>query len=903
MSSLRTLVKGGAFFLLLGSALAISYLSFQRKVDSFNQGPLPQETRVERGAVVLLDAGEEAWQRQLLPGDRILLVDGVPVASLENPLQTLSRGPFPHRLAVVRGQRVVAAEMGRPPVRIDLPYLFLAFVAILYLLIGLTTLFRDRSRAALIFAFFCVSAFAIQVITPTAPVDGVWKLLWLSEDVFRALAPALLLHFFLMFPTPSRGRRWPLYLAPALFLGSELFLSIPGAPVPASKLPFFVEVVERFWMLYFAAYAAAAVVRIVAAARRPADASAQRQARWIALGCTVGLAPFLVFYALPRAFGHASTWAACAGVVPLVFVPLGFAYAILRWRLWDVDIFTREIAATTAAVFLGAVSFVLVNTFLNKALADVGSAAKNLLAYGSGIFLASLLAPVKRRFSDAIERFQYGDAYRARRALLDFSTQWRGIRDLDVLGRALADGVAEAIEVSPSRLFLFERGLPPGISREAMEERLARADFTRVRSATFPSGEDLTFLRLQEDGYRYLFALKSSGRLIGVLAVGLKEGGIPLSMEDVALLQTVASQASLAFENAELYRTLGHRMDEIRALQEFQDGVIRSSSAGIVVIDSAGRLVSANPAFERLAGRPESGLLGMTLGQILPGAADALDSAGLEAGQDRTFELPMAGEAGRERIFRISAAPLSGSSGARVLLVDDITERVELEKGLSEKERLASLGVLAAGVAHEVNTPLAGISSYAQMLLADTDRTDPRYEILKKMERQTFRASRLVGDLLEFARGRHGAHEPIDLAAAVRDAIESCDTALSARGMRVEAHGLDAPQIVSGNSRELEQVFVNLLINARDASPDGARIDVTLVPEAATHVVRVKDHGKGLSEEEARRAFEPFFTTRHSGGTGLGLAISREIVERHGGTISLAPSDEGGAVATVTLPR
>src|SRR6185369_973116 len=175
--------------------------------------------------------------------------------------------------------------------------------------------------------------------------------------------------------------------------------------------------------------------------------------------------------------------------------------------------------------------------------------------------------------------------------------------------------------------------------------------------------------------------------------------------------------------------------------------------------------------------------------------------------------------------------------------------------------------------------------------------------ILKKMERQTFRASRLVGNLLEFARGRHGTHDAIDLGHVLTDAMESSEPALAARSVRVQAFGIDAPLPSKGNARELEQVFVNLLINARDASPDGALLSVTVSAEPGCHRIEIGDRGKGLTEEEARRAFEPFFTTRRSGGTGLGLTIAREIVERHGGSIRLDPREGGGAVATVRLPR
>jgi signal transduction histidine kinase len=771
------------FLLILSATLTLAYFSFVRKIDSFSQ--VDFNARYSRGEIEIVTPPEELRRNasELHPRDRVILIDGQPVASIAEPVRTLSRAPFPHVLTVLRGGNVVSARLGEPPTRIDFVYLFLVFTGILYLFIGLATLARDRSSPAFLFAGFCLSAFAINVLTTAGPVDALWKAAWLSEDFFRALAPALLLHFFLRFPKRLRFPAGAIYALPLVYLVGEILLSLPSPPVSAARIPFAVELLERVWVAYFAAYGAASLALVVSAARNSSDVAIQRQARWIALGVGFGLSPFILVYLVPRAFGFSAPWAAFAGIIPLVFVPLGFAYAILRWRLWDIDIFAREAAATTAAVFLGAASFVLVNTLLNRTLADFAPGARNFLSFGSGLFLASLLVPVKRRLSDAIERFQYGETYRARRALLDFSRQWRGVKDAESIAAALADGIAEALSLSRCRLFLFGGVFPPGISEEALAERLSSEESVRIRSLTFPSGEDLTFLRLSEDGYRYLFPLRSAGRLAGVLAVGLKEGRVPLSTEDRALLSTVLSQAALAFENAELYHTLERQMGE-----------------------------------------------------------------------------------------------------------------------MAEKEKLASLGVLAAGVAHEVNTPLAGISSYAQMLLADTDKSDPRYEILKKMERQTFRASRLVGNLLEFTRGRHGARERIDLSKVMAGALEAAETALAARRLKVECAGFERPVPVVGNARELEQVFVNLLVNARDASIEGARIEVRLERNNSRVVVEVADSGKGLSEEEARRAFEPFFTTRSSGGTGLGLSIAREIVERHGGEIRLAARPEGGVVASVSLP-
>ncbi len=216
-----------------------------------------------------------------------------------------------------------------------------------------------------------------------------------------------------------------------------------------------------------------------------------------------------------------------------------------------------------------------------------------------------------------------------------------------------------------------------------------------------------------------------------------------------------------------------------------------------------------------------------------------------------------------------------------------MTDRIRAERALAERERLASLGVLAAGVAHEVNTPIAGLSSYAQILLSETSPGDPRYSILKKMERQTFRAAHLVNNLLEFARPRARTPLKTDLRGVLVNAAESVETAFAERRLELEADPDGPPALVIGDPRDLEQVFVNLLTNARDASPEGGVVTCQLERSGENVRVTIADRGTGLSASVAERVFQPFYTTKKSGGTGLGLAISRDIVRRHGGTIAL----------------
>ncbi|HEY2797221.1 MAG TPA: ATP-binding protein [Thermoanaerobaculia bacterium] len=890
------------------ATVGIAFVSFARKVDSFSTAGLTVRPDGNALEILAVEPDGAAARAGLSAGDRIVLADGQTAASLPHLEKLLARKPFPHPLVVISRGEVRGFSVGEPSVRPDVKYLFLSFVGFLYLIIGLFTVARERSRVAAIFWGLCLSSFAVYVITPAGPRDDLWKASWLSEDLFRALLPALFLHFFLLFPRPVRATRirlLPLLYVPALaYVAAQLAL-LPAEATP--RLAAWLEGMERFWFGYFVVYVAAVLVRLLHLLRHARDAEADKQLRWIGLGVIVGLAPFLILSALPRAFGLESPLLSTVAVVPLVFIPLAFAYAILKWRLWDVEIFVREAMGTTAAVLLGGMTFVLLNSLLDRTLEGMAAAGKNVIAFGSGLILASLLVPVKKRITDVLERIQYHDTYRARRALLDIARDFATPRPREEVVQAIVRRVEEALRVVPCSLFLFEGpARDPDVA--VLAETLAEEDRVTLRGGAFGAAPPAALLRLHALGYRSFFAMRCGGELVGALGVGHKDGRVPISSEDESLLTAVIAQASLAYENARLYGALAERLEQIRTLQEYQESVIRSSSSGIVVVDADERIHSANPAFAQLLNRSEESLLALPLSEVLPGVTLGEPPAdGAEwRFQTRLPAAPGASERrdgrGDGRDLQLSVSAFRGAPERRVVVVEDMTDRLRSERALAERERLASLGVLAAGVAHEVNTPIAGLSSYAQLLLAETAPGDPRYSILKKMERQTFRAAHLVNNLLEFARPRQRTPQKTDLRGVLANAAESVETALAGRELELEADPDGQPAFVIGDARELEQVFVNLLTNARDASPDGGVVTCRLQRCGETVRVTVADRGPGLTSTAAEKIFQPFYTTKKSGGTGLGLAISRDIVRRHGGEILLAPRDGGGAEARVELP-
>ncbi|HEX4439158.1 MAG TPA: ATP-binding protein [Thermoanaerobaculia bacterium] len=888
----------GALAIATLATIAVAFVSFARKVDSFAGAGFTAS--VDGGALLLTSVEPQgaAARAGLRTGDRIILADGQTASSLSNPAKALSRPPLPHRLVVISGGEVRGISLGEPSVHADVRYLFLAFVGFLYLIIGLFTIARDRTAPAAIFWALCLCSFAVYVLTPAGAHDTLWRIAWVAEDVYRAFLPALLLHFFLVFPRRIATRRFlPLLYVPA-FAYIALEAALLGA-APTPKAAALLEGATRFWFVYFAVYVVAVLARLLELMRRrPEDAEAEKQIRWIGLGVIVGLAPFLILSALPRAFGLESPLLSTLAVVPLVLIPLAFAYAILKWRLWDVEIFVREAIATTGAVLLGGMTFVLVNSLLDRTFETMATAGKNVVAFGSGIVLASLLVPVKKRITDVLERIQYHDTYRARRALLDVARDFATPRPREEVVRAIVQRVEDALRVVPCSLFLFE-GPARDPDAGALQQALTGEDALRLRGTAFGASPPAALVRFHSLGYRAFFAMRCGGELVGALGVGYKDGRIPLSSEDEALLVAVLAQASLAYENARLYGALAQRLEEIRTLQEYQESVIRSSSSGIVVVDAAERIHSANPAFALLVGRSEEELTGLPLSDALPGVALGVPP---EDGGEWRFEAALHGQDGEERNLQLSVSTFHGSSERRVVVVEDMTDRIRSERALAERERLASLGVLAAGVAHEVNTPIAGLSSYAQILLSETPPADPRYAILKKMERQTFRAAHLVNNLLEFARPRPRASQKTDLRAVLANAAESVETTFAGRRLELDVDPAGDPAFVTGDARELEQVFVNLLTNARDASPEGGVVSCRLERNNGNVRVVVADRGAGVDTKTAQDAFRPFYTTKKSGGTGLGLAISRDIVRRHGGEIVLEARDGGGAQARVDLP-
>jgi PAS domain S-box-containing protein len=895
--------------LLTLAIVAGAFASFQRKRSSFERIDFTFTRHNGVIAVKTVDPGSNAAAAGLQPGDEILLIGDQPTTEIEGLQKSLRRIGQNVPLIVERGGHTFKLSYRVPELKIDYSYLILSFIGFLYLAIGLFTLFRGGRGESTLFYLVTLLSFIVYVYTPAGDIDFSYKVLQIIEELAMILLPPITLNFFLVFPRPITSRKSllaALYLPPLLLALWDADLLVFSNRLAISSPLTALEFIHRWELAHFAIYFTLAVVAL-AYTYRTAAAVGRKQIKWIYLGMIAGFLPFLAVYLVPYLLvGRALPVYTTIAILPLALIPLAFAVSILKYKLWDVEVVIKEALAYAVVFAFGMIAFSTVNLILSHAIEERSALERNFLAFTSGLVIAGVLIPVKGRIESVIEMFVYRESYRHRRAMTEFAQELATFHDVHDLIAMMRERLRAALGVERMNLYTHEGGsLLIYQPEDAVPRRANAADFGPMpqegplvlSEPRLPDATEKPWLLLRA-GYRYVFPLRHRGELQGLLILGTRRGDEPLSRDDIHLVGSLTAPLALAIENSRLYGRLRRQLEEIRSLKEYNENIIESSSSAIAVVAYDGTVLTANKAFWELVGGDEH--LDDSIDALFP-PYDMLRKSGA-----RSISTNFVNRIGEEKEVTVTSSPLSAgdvAEGARVLVIGDVTERVRLERELQDKERLASLGLLAAGVAHEVNTPLTGISSYAQLLLAETAPDDPKYRLLKKMEQQSFRASNLVNNLLDLIASRPRTREVVNVPQLVSATLALHEDLLAKK--QIEVHVAPMSDVaVHGNFHDLQQVLTNVLLNARDAVSERGNIWIAVEENDGRVQIRIKDDGKGIPAELQHRIFEPLVTTkRGQGGTGLGLAITRRILHASNGEIAVANVPGAGAEFTVTLPR
>ena len=896
--------------------------------------------------------GTAAARAGLERGDVLLTIDGRIIERVEDVVATLhAAGPGDRlRYTILRVRARQQADIDVAPVPSS-PlglYMALAAVGIFSLLVGASVrLRRPDHQATLHFFWLTVAFFGVMAFSFTGKLDPLdWTFYW-GDLSAQLLLPPLFLHFALVFP--DRPDAWvrsdtgrtlvPAIYLPALLLGAVSVAGVMNGASHGEVLTRVTGMVQGAQLIYLAITLVAGLAIMVRALRKVRSVTARRQLRWIVWGTALGSVPFVAGYALPYAFGLQPLRGFEFSALLLGLIPLAFASAIVRYRLMDVEvIIKRGLVYGAALAAIAAIYAVLLRVAGAMILRDADE--RNPIIALLATFVVVLLSrPVKNAIQTALDRVYYRDRYDYRRALVGFARDLNSDLDLQRLSERLVHRVTETLVVDRMALMLAPVSSSAG-------------DFVTISHAGFPDGppplgsgsevatrlfsghtlalEDTLALRRldprevefwREAGIHYFVPCVSKEGTIAVMALGRKlaapkplGGGSgasaePLSSEDMALLSAVAAQAATALENGRLYRQLRTKADELERMRQFSENILESLNDGLAVLDRNGHVVRWNRQMEELYGVRHESAVGQPLDTLLDAQiVEMIRGSATEAEGAAYYRVPMTTrhDPPRRLLVNVGATPLRDSAAeivGTIVIVEDISTRVQLEEQLQISEKMASIGLLAAGVAHEVNTPLTGISSYTQMLLQQAPADDPSTKVLEKIERQTFRAAKIVNGLLNLARPAQVDSGPCDINAVINDVLSLLEHQFRTGSIQVRKELAPAAPVVQGMEHKLQQVFLNLFLNARDAMPKGGWLTIVTRQDRTGAIVEVADTGSGISPEQLSRIYDPFFTTKAIGkGTGLGLSITYGIVQEHGGSITCDSQLGQGTRFSIHLP-
>ncbi len=683
----------------------------------------------------------------------------------------------------------------------------------------------------------------------------------------------------------------------------------------------------------------------------------RQRIKWAMWGTIVAVLPVIFFHIAKRSVPSLTEdyLTSALTTLPLALIPLSFGHSVVRYRLMDVDVVVRRalvyaMTTLTIAAMIGAVALGLASLTIGEGLSVTDTTLRALIAIVAMAGIVLLSEPLKKFLQERAERFFYGERYDLRHGLLDFGRTLSATTALEPLLDALTERLRQVLDVQKVAVFIEDETTPehykiaksvgigehykmPNDFRQMIRQKSAASGIVRADEFEFFEDEFIGEILPEKTTFKekiekfgrnnkhihrqelhYYVPCVVRGKMVAVLGLGRASDGSLLSSEDLEILQTVSGYVAVAVENSLLYQEQEKRAEELELLKEFNESIVESVNVGLLAVDETGKITRCNSTFEAMLDLSREQTIGKSVEEIFDeGFALNLENI---LGKSRwhlteirnAYKLLTTNRQGKTLILNVAVAPLrsvTNSQTGAIIVLENVTSRIKLEESLQQSEKLSSIGLLAAGVAHEVNTPLTGVSSYTQMLLGMIPETDPKHALLQKVQKQTDRASNIVGNLLNFSRtGNAAEFAEINVNKLLDDTLQLLEPQLRKSQIEIIKNYSSAAPKISGNAGKLQQVLTNLILNARDAMFNSGQITLSTEIEAETEIViKVSDTGGGIEPENLNKIYDPFFTTKGVGsGTGLGLAVSYGIVQEHAGTIDAISEIGEGTTFRLVFP-
>jgi len=785
------------------------------------------------------------------------------------------------------------------------------------------TVNRWFTLASLAIAGWIVSIYASLSSQDSAVVVALGRL----GFAFATCIPYTILSMFRAFGDATRSSKNIAAMLPGFFCALFVVASlspwiVAGAITTGPRANFLYGPLHRAFGLYFmvcflfALYTLWTTIRSSSGLRR-------LQLRYLLLGILLGGVGATTTNLLIPLIAGTSAYSALGPYFSLLVVSFS-AHAIIRHRLMNIRLVVRRgIVFLIAVGVAGGVFAVIV-----AALTVMMGTNQHDLPLGTQVIVALAIAlafqPLKDWIQGSLGRYLYRESYNYQHTIREASRTIGSTLDLLSLLAYICDLVQRTFRpdlvsiyirepggdrfhreatqafggpsaTSSNPLFILSNSALPtflGTFRQPLlKDELGRSPHEHVAQEAIA--------HLTQLGVDFVLPMFAEHQLIGFLLLGPKLSGDAYFTEDVELLTTIANQAAIAVQNAQLYR-------QVVLVNEYIENILRTMDSGVITIDANGKVVLSNFTAERLIGRGRDTLATMTVEQLPRALAGQLKMT-LTDGESRLQkETSLPGPGSQRTPLVCSSSALKDERGTIVgalVVFSDLSNVKALEDEKRRAERLASLGVLVAGIAHEIKNPLVAIKTFAELLPERFTDSDFRHDFSGVVIREIDRIDGLVERLRSLAAPAPQGSGSVDIHDSILETLSLLRAQFEQSGTVVDRHLANAPMWVVVPADQLKQVFLNLFLNAMEAMGQGGVLTVrtTALERNASNwvAVEVSDTGPGIPDAIKLKIFDPFFTTR-SRGSGLGLAICHSITDAHRGTIR-AENNQKGRGTTIVL--
>ena len=834
------------------------------------------------------------------------------------------------------------------------PLIFLTFVGVIWLIVGGFVLFKQGGQAPFVvhFAIICLVAFIFHVYKSLGIGEDFDLAVSLLDDLAFAFFVPLFLHFCLRYPVRSDifdKQRWKtliLYVPATLISFGILAFSLVYHLAPkAAFVETLAKLIDRYDLLslfyqinfyHFIAGIAAGASFLLWRFSKHRQPLVRQRLKWAMWGTIAAVFPIVVFQIAKRFVPSLveDSLTSALTILPLALIPLSFGHSVVRYRLMDVDVVVRRALVYTMttlsiAMMIGTVALGVVFLAVGNNLSRTEITLRALIAIVAMAGIVLLSEPLKNFLQERADRFFYGERYDLRQGLLDFGRTLSATTALEPLLNALTERLQQVLDVQKVAVFIEDETSPnhykiaksvglngykiPNDFRHLIRVKSAQKTVVRADELEMLEVETTDGQGIRRQELHYFVPCVVRGKMVAVIGLGRASDGSLLSSEDLEILQTISGYVAVAVENSLLYQEQEKRAAELALLKEFNESIVESVNVGLIAVDENGRITRCNSPFEEMLGMSRDEAVGKLVEEVFDENFAA--NLGNILGKSRwhltevrnAYKLYTTSYDGKPLILNVAVAPLrsvSENQTGAIVVLENVSSRVKLEETLQQSEKLSSIGLLAAGVAHEVNTPLTGVSSYTQMLLGMIPETDPKHALLQKMQKQTDRASNIVGNLLNFSRtGNASEFTQLDINKLLDDTLQLLEPQLRKSQVEVVKKYAEIPPKIFGSAGKLQQVFTNLILNARDAMIAGGTITLFTDYDEDQAIIEVSDTGEGIDPENLSKIYDPFFTTKGVGsGTGLGLAVSYGIVQEHSGSVEVSSEVGQGTTFRLIFP-